>query len=89
MAGANPAFDGAMFLLHNVVQPASRFARSRTHPNTYFCLFHSRADCRAARRGKDRRRYTHCMLGWSSGMDCIEALRTRRSIRAYTGEPVS
>ena len=29
------------------------------------------------------------MLGWSSGMDCIEALKTRRSIRAYTGEPVS
>lgn len=29
------------------------------------------------------------MLGWSSEMDCIEALKTRRSIRAYTGEPVS
>ena len=29
------------------------------------------------------------MLGWSTGMDCIEALKTRRSIRAYTGEPVS
>ena len=29
------------------------------------------------------------MLGWSTEMDCIEALKTRRSIRAYTGEPVS
>ena len=29
------------------------------------------------------------MLGWSSEMDCIDALKTRRSIRAYTGEPVS
>jgi nitroreductase len=29
------------------------------------------------------------MLGWSSGMDCIEALKTRRSTRAYTGEAVA
>ena len=29
------------------------------------------------------------MLGWSTDMDCIEALKTRRSVRAYTGEPVS
>jgi nitroreductase len=29
------------------------------------------------------------VLGWSTDMDCIEALKTRRSVRAYTGEPVS
>jgi nitroreductase len=29
------------------------------------------------------------VLGWSTEMDCIEALKTRRSVRAYTGEPVS
>jgi nitroreductase len=29
------------------------------------------------------------MLGSSTDMDCIEALKTRRSIRAYTGESVS